>query len=455
MLILPARLKDHADRLAACLQEADFEGAKQILPHLSHMRIAAVLNDAPKITVLPFLEFIGKNQAAHILSELPTEFAAYLLAEEAKGENAALWLGLIPPHIAVDILAHLREETRDDLIAALPKEAAENVLSLSIYGAGMVGAEMSLDYLAIPAGKTVAEVLEAVRGVPSSMTHTDYLFIVDDKKRLQGVLSLRELLMAEQKKKIEAIMKTDVFAARVNDDPVDIATRIRSRHLKMIPVVTHSDVLVGVITAETAMELLSRELAEDLAGIGGTGGMEESFFTPPRMAVGLRLPWLVINVFLNLAAVSIIAWFESTIARAAILAAFIPMITGMGGNVGIQALSVSIRSIALGEARLGDYWRALRKELGVGIMNGVALGYLFGIIAYVMEQNIILGIITGTALAVNVLVAGILGGVLPFIIKRLGKDPAMITGPVLTTVSDITGVTIYLGLCTVFLFAIT
>ena len=454
MLILPERLKDYSDKLAACLGEGQFEEAKQILPHLSHMRIAAVLNEAPKITVLPFLEFIGKEKAAHILSELPLEFAAYLLEEEAKGKNAAAWLALIPPRVAVDILAYLKEALRDDLVAALPKEVAEKLRTLSIYGEGMAGAEMSLDYLAVSVEKTVAEVLEAVRAIPSSHSHTDYLYVVDDKKRLQGVMSLRDLLRAAPQKKLETVMQKDVFAARVNDDPVAIATRIRSRHLKMMPVVTHSNVLVGVMTAETAMGLLSRELAEDLSGIGSSGANEESFFTRPRAAVGMRLPWLVINVFLNLAVVSIIAGFESTIAQAAILAAFVPMITGMGGNVGIQALSVSIRSIALGEARPGDYWRALRKEVAVGIMNGIALGYLFGIIAYFMEQNIILGIITGTALAVNVLVAGILGGVLPFIIKRFGKDPAMITGPVLTTISDITGVTIYFSLCTVFLFAI-
>jgi magnesium transporter len=454
MLILPERLKEYSDKLSDCLEEGHFEEAKQLLPHISYMRVATALNEAPKIVVLPFLEFIDKAQAAHILSELPLEFAAYLLEEEVQGKNAAAWLALIPPRIAVDILAYVKEETRDTLIASLPKEIAENVLALSIYGEGMVGAEMSLDYLAIPAGKSVAEVLDAVRTIPSTLTHTGYLYVVDSKKRLQGVLSLRELLSADPQKKVEKVMNINVFAARVNDDPVDIAERIRSRHLKMIPVVTHSNVLVGVVTAETAMELLSYELAEDLAGIGGAGAIEESFFTPPRAAVGMRLPWMVFNVFLNLAAVSIIAGFEDTIAKAAILAAFLPMITDMGGNVGIQALSVSIRSMALGEARLGDYWRALRKEVVVGVMNGIALGYLFGVIAYFMEQNIILGIITGTALAVNVFVAGVLGGTLPFLIKRMGKDPAMITGPILTTITAITGVTIYFGLCTVFLFAI-
>mgnify|MGYP002715471432 CR=1 FL=1 len=127
------------------------------------------------------------------------------------------------------------------------------------------------------------------------------------------------------------------------------------------------------------------------------------------------------------------------------------MITDMGGNVGIQALSVSIRSIALGEVRLRDFWLAMRKELMIGICNGIALGTLFTVVAWFMQGNMVLGLVAGTALAVNVLVAGVVGGTIPFLIKRLGKDPAMMTGPVLTTITDITGVSIYLGLATIFL----
>lgn len=157
------------------------------------------------------------------------------------------------------------------------------------------------------------------------------------------------------------------------------------------------------------------------------------------------------NIFLNLGAVAVIASFEETIEAVAALAIFLPMITDMGGNVGIQALSVSIRSIALGEVRLSEYWRAARKEVIVGCVNGLALGLLFTVIALVIQGNPTLGLVAGIALGCNVLLAGIIGGTLPFIIKRLGGDPAMMTGPVLTTVTDITGVSIYLGLSTLFL----
>ena len=452
MLLLPERLKEYSDDLAAHLAEGRFKEAKEVLPHLSHTRLAAVLTNAPKIVVLPFLEYVGGSHAALTIAEFPEEFAAHLL-EDTQSKTALEWLAHIPPEKSVDILSHMTQEKRESLVSALPKQAAENILALSIYEENTVGAEMSLDYIAVSEDQSVSEVMEAVKSLPSPLTRTGYLYVVDDKKRLRGVLSLRELLAGKSKQKVSAIMNEDIFAARVFDNPVEIAERIRSRHLKMMPVVTKTNVLVGVMTAEAALELLSYELAEDLAGIGA-GVSDESFFTPARKSVRMRLPWMVINVFLCLAAVSIIAGFEDTIAQAAILAAFLPLITGMGGNVGIQALSVSIRSIALGEARMHDYWRALRKEFAVGLAQGVALGYLFGIIAYMMEGNIILGLVAGTALGINVLVAGVFGGTLPFLIKRFGKDPALLTGPILMTITDITGVSIYLGLCTIFLFGI-
>ena len=160
---------------------------------------------------------------------------------------------------------------------------------------------------------------------------------------------------------------------------------------------------------------------------------------------------MALNIFLNLGAVWIIAGFEATIAQVAILAAFLPMITDMGGNVGIQSLSVAIRNIALDDARLRDLRRAVCKEVVIGMINGLALGALFAVIAWMLEGNPWIGALAGVALGINVLLAGVVGGCLPFILKRMGRNPAMMTGPILTTITDITGVTIFLGLSTVFL----
>lgn len=221
----------------------------------------------------------------------------------------------------------------------------------------------------------------------------------------------------------------------------------------MLPVLNENDKITGVLLLDDAVEILSENIADMFTQMGAASA-DESFYTPPLGSVKKRLPWMMGNVFLNLGAVAVIASFEATIEAVAILAIFLPMITDMGGNVGIQALSVSIRSIALGEVRLNEYWRATKKEIIVGLINGLALGALFATIAFIIQGNMTLGLVAGTALAANVFVAGIVGGTLPFLIKRLGGDPAMMTGPVLTTITDITGVTIYLGLSTWFLVSL-
>lgn len=245
-------------------------------------------------------------------------------------------------------------------------------------------------------------------------------------------------------------MTPNLVAVYTDDDAVMASQLLRNRRLQMLPVLNENDRIVGVVLLDDAIEVLSLNMADMFMHMGASSA-DETFYTPPLSSVKKRLPWMAGNVFLNFGAVAVIASFEATIEAIAALAIFLPMITDMGGNVGIQALSVSIRSIALGEVRLSEYWRAARKEIIVGLMNGLALGLLFAVIAYYVQSSMILGLVAGTALAINVLVAGIVGGTLPFLIKRWGGDPAMMTGPVLTTITDITGVSIYLGLSTYFL----
>lgn len=218
----------------------------------------------------------------------------------------------------------------------------------------------------------------------------------------------------------------------------------------MLPVTNDENVLVGVLLLDDAIDILSENLADQFVQVGAAS-VDESFYTPPLGSVNKRLPWMAGNIFLNLGAVAVIASYEATIEAVAALAIFLPMITDMGGNVGIQALSVSIRSLPLGEVRISQYLKAPRKEIIVGLINGLALGALFTVIAIMFQGNAVLGMVAGVALCCNVLLAGIVGGTLPFVIKQFGGDPAMMTCPVLTTITDITGVSIYLRLSTLFL----
>ncbi|TVP54283.1 MAG: magnesium transporter [Halomonadaceae bacterium] len=449
MLLVTSNMQSHAEALEEALKVSDLDAALQELRLVSPLRTARILSDVPKEVVKPFLMAVPQQQAADIVANFPPALSFSVL-EELSEEQAT---GLMERLPATYLATMFRQISRDGALgwlALLSPELREQVEVLGSYENDSAGAVMSPYFLAVEQGLRVKDVIDAVRSAPKEIERTAYVFVVSPGGTLNGVISLRDLMMGSRNALVDDLMVKDVFAVRTQDDALDAARRIRSRHLKLLPVVNDRDQLCGVITIDQAMDILAHEMADDLVALNAASP-DESFFTPPREAVKKRLPWMAGNIFLNLGAVWVISSFEDTLVQVAILAAFLPMITDMGGNVGIQALSVSIRSMALGESRVGDVWKAVRKETIIGLCNGLALGVLFSVIAFALQGNAILGLVAGIALGINVLVAGVVGGSMPFLIKRLGKDPAMMTGPVLTTITDITGVTIYLGLSTLFL----
>lgn len=445
-------LKLQVEELEKLLQSGDYKNAVEISRSLSNRRIRDVITSIPRENILPFLRELGWKRTGKIAAWLPEELTLELLEEMEEDEQQKLFSFLDSDEV-VDLLDHLPYEEQEDLWPKLHPELEEDVKKLSTYDPETAGGHMETEYVEVHRDTSVSEALKELRQARKKINNTAYVYITDDKHKLAGIISAQDLSFANRAEQVKNIMHQDIHVARV-DEPIEEAARtLKYRRFNLLPVVNDKDKLLGVITLDTAIDELSEELADDFVSLTGTSA-EESFFTRPRDAIRMRLPWMAFNVFLNLGAVAIISSFEATIAQIAILAAFLPMITDMGGNVGIQALSVSIRSIALGEVQLGDFVRVLRKEVAIGIFNGMALGLLFAALAYFLEGIPLLGIIAGIALAVNVLVAGIVGGTFPFLIKKLGKDPAMMTGPFLTTITDITGVTIYLGLSTLFLLGV-
>ncbi len=452
MLLLPETLTLRVDALREALEEGRIDDALEAAAQLSSGRTASLLARADGDRAVAFLRALPPVRAGAILAAMPSSVAADLITQTSMEEAKALFRE-IRPEYAADIY-HLWSEDEDEwaeeVLTGLEEPQRSLVRELGRYPPGTAGAAMVVSYLAIPSGSLVGDAVEAIRSAPPEVERSAYVFVINPEGRTVGVLSVRELVLADREVEVDRIMSPDVVAVRVDDDALSAARVLRNRGLKLLPVLGAEDRLVGVITREDAFDLLAEELAADFVR-SAQASPDESFFTPPLGAVQRRLPWMGLNVILNLGAVFVISSFESTIAQVAILAAFLPMITDMGGNVGIQALSVAIRSIALDEVRIRDIWRAVRKEVIVGLINGVVLGGSFALLAFVLEGNAWLGLVAGLALGVNVLMAGVVGGALPFIIKRFGKDPAMMTGPFLTTITDITGVSIYLGLSTVFL----
>lgn len=449
MILNPETIQQHYEAMGRSLEQMHIDGALEQAQYLSSTRIARALQEAPRESVVPFLLRLEPQRTGRVLYQAPVQLVRDLVSESDAESRAGL-LRTLTPNQAASIIASLPEELHQVFLEAVPEKNRSEIVALTSFPAGSAGAVMNPRFLAIDRNNTVRSTIEAIRSAPAELERTTYVYVTGENMAPVGVVSVRDLLRQKPEESLVAVMNPSVVALGTADPALQAAQLIRNRRLSMLPVLDEGGRIAGIITFDDAMDILSEDVAAQTTGIGG-GSRDESFFTPPKHAIRMRLPWMVSNIFLNLGAVAVITGFEETIAAVAILAAFLPMITDMGGNVGIQSLSVAVRSIALGELRPRDVGRAFRKEASVGIFNGIVLGAVFLTIAVVWQRNMLIGVIAGTALAVNVLVAGIVGGTLPFLIKRLGKDPAMMTGPVLTTITDITGVTIYLGLATIFL----
>ncbi len=449
MIINSQLLEETALQMAESIEAGKFKKAVYLSRQLSPSRAAYILEGTEPEKAGQCLLKMDKNYAGRVLSRMSMDFASSVL-ETLPYPIKVKIVNNIPADNILAILESLDEEEEKKLTGQLEKKIQDHIRNIKNYPENSAGRLISPYYVSAYGHQTVKETMESILSAPPEIEHTPYVYVLDNKNRPAGVISIKDLLRAEKTRPVKDVMNPALVTVSVSDSDHQAAAIIRNRKLMMLPVVDGNGQIAGVITFDDAMRVLSNESAQLITSHSAVSP-EESFFTPPVKAVRGRLPWMAANVFLNLGAVAVITGFEETIARVAILAAFIPMITDMGGNVGIQALSVAIRSIAMEEARISDFKKVIKKEVAVGMMNGLALGLLFAFVAFFMRGNPYLGLVAGAALGINVLVAGFVGGTLPFLIKSLGKDPAMMTGPVLTTITDITGVSIYLGLSTAFI----
>ncbi len=448
MLLNPEVLTEISQKVSEELREGRYKRAAFSGRELSAERMASIVQSEGIEAASGILKVMDRTRSGRIISYMVPEFSAEMLLHLSEDERAGL-LNKVSATALDEIFDLFPEEEKDKALQRLDKKLRDHVERARKYPQDSAGRYMSPNFLSVGRDRTVSETMQCILSAPAEIDRRPYVYVLDDDQRPVGVVSIKDLLRMEGSKKVQDMIKDNLASVSVTDPAVEAAEIIRNRRLMMLPVIGKDGALEGVLTFDDAMRILSEDALNLMTASAST--YEESFFTPPMKSVKGRLPWMALNVFLNMGAVAVITRFEATIAQVAMLAAFIPMITDMGGNVGIQSLSVAIRSIALGEARLKDFKKLLRKETLIGLVNGMTLGVLFGIIAFIFQGNPYMGFLAGLALGVNVLVAGIVGGALPFLLKAFGRDPAMMTGPFLTTITDITGVSIYLGLSTMFL----
>jgi magnesium transporter len=293
---------------------------------------------------------------------------------------------------------------------------------------------------------------EAITALQSSrdVEMVFYLYIVDARRHLVGVTSLRRLLLVSPETPLKRIMTPEPISARVDMDQEEVARLVASYNLLAIPVVDEANKLVGLITVDDVIDVIKDEATEDLYRLAGVSS-DERVFTPASESLRKRMPWLIVNLATAFMAAAVVGIFQDTISAWVALAVFMPIVAGMGGNAATQTLTVIVRGIALGELTWGNSRKALIKELLVGIGNGLVVGTIAALVAWVMAGDPKLGVILAAAMVVNLFVAGLAGTLIPLGLKALKIDPALASAVFITTFTDIAGFASFLGLATLFI----
>lgn len=411
-------------------------------------QIFGELHDAERAAAFTMLVERQPKLAMESLSELGPERGAALLAGRSAEEIAKL-LQEIPSDDAAALVDYLPDELSNEVLELMRRRESGQVESLLDYAEQTAGRIMNPNVFALSEDLTVGEAISALQNA-INVEMVFYLYVVDVRRHLVGVTSLRRLLLVAPETPLKRIMTPDVFSVRVDTDQEEAARLVASYNLLAIPVVDEENKLAGVITVDDVIDVLKDEATEDLYRLAGVSG-DERIETPAFEALKKRLPWLGVNLITAFVAASVVAAFEHTISQATALAVFMPIVAGMGGNAGTQTLTVIVRGLALGELSWANARKALFKEAAIGLGNGVALGIVAALVAWITKGNPMLGLLLGMAMICNMLVASTAGTLVPLGLKAAKVDPALASSVFITTFTDVVGFASFLGLATIFL----
>ncbi|MCC6623543.1 MAG: magnesium transporter [Deltaproteobacteria bacterium] len=367
-----------------------------------------------------------------VLDPLPPAQAAAILAEMASDDRA-------------DILADLEESQREQVLAVLDRESKDEVEDLMSYADDTAGGIMLPEFVALPSETTAEEALIALRERSDDVEMANYIYVINDDQQLVGVLSLRKLVTAPPQRRIRDVMESDVITVTPDTDQEHVARLVSDYGLLAIPVVDEQQKLLGIVTVDDVIGVLEEEAHEDLLKMAGAGSpvTESEGFLPH---VKNRFPWLLASCVGGIASALVMGAFESTLEAHHFFALFLPIILGMSGNVGTQSATVTVRGLALGQIAVGDRTlTTLRREVLIGLTLGLVYALIVGLIAALMGEEPLDGLAIGLSMALGMTFASTIGTVVPLVLARLNVDPAVATGPFVTTSLDLLGVAIYFG----------
>ena len=350
----------------------------------------------------------------------------------------------------VDILGDINIGTAKDLINRMQEGDSSVIKELLGYEDDTAGGLMTTEYISLYGDMLVHNVMQRIKSIASETEYIDTIYVINKEKELIGTVKLRDLLMASEEETLQKICDKHFVYVRPETDQEEVAGLVSKYDLKAIPVLNNKHSMLGIITIDDIMDVVTEETTEDIMKMGGVSKIEE-IDSRISIKIRLRLPWLVINLITAFLAALTIKLFESTIAQVVALSSIMSMVTGMGGNAGTQTVSVIVRNIAMGKIKLKGSLKVLIKQFVVDLFNGIVIGLITGIAVYAIYHNVYLGIIIFLAMIANLIISGFCGTIIPLLLAKMKIDPALSSSIFLTTATDVLEFFIFLSLANIFL----
>jgi magnesium transporter len=418
--------KTHAADLSVVFRSISLSSQRKLFNMIDDIeKKGALFSELDKDTFLHLVEGMDIDLLVHILQHMKTDDVA-------------------------DLIGKLPLEKSDAILQRMKKEDSEEVEDLLRYDDDTAGGIMVPEFIALNQDMTAKQAIESIQTEHQDVEMPFYLYVEDQYGSLVGVISLRQLVVVSPNTPLKEFMATDVISVQTSVDQEEVAKIVARYDILAVPVVDENRHLVGIVTVDDVIDIFRQEATEDILKMAGAG--EEFVETKSVIrSTRIRLPWLFASCFGGIVAFYIIGRFEGELARFAYLAAFIPVIMGMGGNIGTQSSTIVVRGLATGRLNIRDLWPVVFKELSVGMILGLVYGIIIGMVAHLQYSREALAISVGLAVVSSMSIAALVGSFVPMIFARLNIDPAVATGPFVTTAIDILSVFFYFEIATIFL----
>jgi magnesium transporter len=443
-------MEEMVEQIELLLETKDNTGLQEYLNNLNISDVEELIDELPEHGAL-FIEILSINRAVNVfrILDFPTQER---IIKKLSGQKVEELINELPPDDRTSLFSELHGDAVQKLILHLSPENRKEALSLLGYEEDSVGRLMTPDYIAVKRTWDVTRVLSHIRRYGKNSETIDVIYVIDENGQLLDDIRIREILLVKPETKVSDLMDGRLISLSASDPQEEAINIFRMNNRTALPVVDSENILLGIVTVDDILWIANEEYTEDIQKIGGTEALDEPYLDINLFRlVKKRVGWLIILFLGEMLTATAMGFFEKSIAKAVVLALFIPLIISSGGNSGSQASTLIIQAMALGEVTVADWWRVMRRELLSGLMLGLTLGLIGFMRIYIWTLFspiygpywILVGLTVGCALVGVVLWGSLAGSMLPLILKKLGADPATSSAPFVATLVDVTGLIIY------------